>query len=330
MNDEIMVSVCCLVYNHEKYLRQCLDGFMMQKTNFKFEVLIHDDASTDGSPDIIREYEKKYPDIIKPIFQKENQHSKGVRISWIYQYPRAKGKYIALCEGDDFWIDENKLQVQYDALEKNKNCVFCTSKVQIISESGEEINQVYPNENYTSSLINGQDIISTLISDNLYPFQTSSYFFISTVISDLFFQMPEYYKKFKVGDTPLMLLYATKGSFYYIDKIMSCYRRNSDYSFSKKYDSNTSYKISVICAKIDALKEYDRFTDNKYTDAIQLRCLCEEYRCLNLKKDYKAMLDRKYRICAKKQPFKERVYIRFFALFPRFESIYQRIRGKNK
>ena len=72
-NNNIMVSVCCLVYNHEKYLRKCLDGFVMQRTNFKFEVLIHDDASTDHSADIIREYEKKYSDIIKPIYQKENQ-----------------------------------------------------------------------------------------------------------------------------------------------------------------------------------------------------------------------------------------------------------------
>ena len=80
MNDIIMVSISCLVYNHEKYLRQCLDGFVNQKTTFKFEVLIHDDASTDGSANIIREYEKNYPEIIKPIYQKENQYSKGVNI----------------------------------------------------------------------------------------------------------------------------------------------------------------------------------------------------------------------------------------------------------
>lgn len=114
---EVVVSICCITYNHEPYIRQCLDGFMMQKTTFPFEVLIHDDASTDGTADIIREYEIKYPDIVKPIYQKENQYSKGIAISRTYNYPRAKGKYIALCEGDDYWIDPLKLQKQVDFLE---------------------------------------------------------------------------------------------------------------------------------------------------------------------------------------------------------------------
>jgi len=91
----------------------------MQKTNFPVEILIHDDASTDGTADIIREYEAQYPDIIKPIYQTENQYSKGIKISQVYQFPRAKGKYIALCEGDDYWIDPYKLQKQVDFLEAN-------------------------------------------------------------------------------------------------------------------------------------------------------------------------------------------------------------------
>ena len=116
---DILVTVVSLAYNHEPYIRQCLEGFVMQKTNFAFEVLIHDDASTDGTADIIREYELKYPDIIKPIYQKENQYSKGVFIEKTFLYPNAKGKYIAECEGDDYWIDPYKLQKQVDFLEAN-------------------------------------------------------------------------------------------------------------------------------------------------------------------------------------------------------------------
>lgn len=97
-----LVSICTLVYNHEPYLRECFEGFVMQKTNFAFEVLVHDDASTDNSAAIIREYTAKYPNIFKPIYQTENQYSKGVKVSATYQYPRAKGKYIAICEGDDY------------------------------------------------------------------------------------------------------------------------------------------------------------------------------------------------------------------------------------
>ena len=116
---EPLVSICCLSYNHEPYIRDAIEGFLMQKTDFPFEILIHDDASTDGTADIIREYEAKYPDIIKPIYQTENQYSKGIKVSQVYQFPRAKGKYIALCEGDDYWTDPYKLQKQVDFLEAN-------------------------------------------------------------------------------------------------------------------------------------------------------------------------------------------------------------------
>ena len=98
----------------------------MQKTKFPFEVLIHDDASTDGTQDIIREYEAKYPDIIKPIYQKENQYSKGVRVSLVYNYSRVRGKYVALCEGDDYWTDPYKLQKQVDFLEAHPDYVMCS------------------------------------------------------------------------------------------------------------------------------------------------------------------------------------------------------------
>lgn len=110
---EPLVSICCITYNHAPYIRQCLEGFLIQKTTFPFEILIHDDASTDGTADIIREYEARYPHLIKPIYQVENQYSKGTKISSTYNYPRAKGKYIALCEGDDYWTDPLKLQNKF-------------------------------------------------------------------------------------------------------------------------------------------------------------------------------------------------------------------------
>ena len=124
--NDIVVTILTLAYNHEPYIRQCLDGIVMQQTNFKFELLIHDDASTDGTANIIREYESKYPEIIKPIYQKENQYSQKVPIGVTYLYPRAKGKYIALCEGDDYWTDPLKLQKQVDFLEANPDFVMCS------------------------------------------------------------------------------------------------------------------------------------------------------------------------------------------------------------
>ena len=114
-----LVTIRCLVYNHEPYLRQCLEGFVMQKTNFYFEAIVHDDASTDGSAEIISEYADKYPDIIKPIFEKENLFSKKDGSLSRVMNEHTHGKYIANCEGDDYWTDPLKLQKQVDILEQN-------------------------------------------------------------------------------------------------------------------------------------------------------------------------------------------------------------------
>lgn len=136
---DIMVSICCLVYNHEPYLRQCFEGFVMQKTTFPIEILVHDDASTDYSADIIREYTEKYPHLFKPIYQTENQYSKGVKITMTYQIPRAKGKYIAMCEGDDYWTDPMKLQKQVEFLEGHEEYVLSFHDVKTIDTEGNTI-----------------------------------------------------------------------------------------------------------------------------------------------------------------------------------------------
>lgn len=126
-----LVSISCLTYNHAPYLRQCLDGFVMQITSFPIEILIYDDASGDGTQNIIEEYQKKYPDIIKPIYQTENQYSKGVKVGFVYNYSRAKGEYIAFCEGDDYWTDPYKLQKQIDFLECYSDYVICSHRYRI-------------------------------------------------------------------------------------------------------------------------------------------------------------------------------------------------------
>lgn len=120
-----LVSIRCATYNHAPYIRQCLDGFVMQKTDFCFEAIVHDDASTDGTADIIREYAAKYPDIIKPIYETENQYSKHDGSLARIMNAHMHGKYIAFCEGDDYWTDPLKLQKQVDLLEKNAECSMC-------------------------------------------------------------------------------------------------------------------------------------------------------------------------------------------------------------
>ena len=141
MEQKVLVSIRCLVYNHAPYLRQCLDGFVMQKTNFAFEAIVHDDASTDESAAIIREYAAQYPHIIKPIYESENQYSKRdgsiSRIMDAAVHPDAK--YIAMCEGDDYWIDPLKLQKQVDFLETHPEYGMCYTNFNVLEQKSGRI-----------------------------------------------------------------------------------------------------------------------------------------------------------------------------------------------
>lgn len=132
--DNPILSIDSITYNHEKYIAKAIEGFLMQETDFPFEILINEDCSTDNTASIIKEFEKNYPNIIKPIYQKENQYSKGVEQD--FNFPRAKGKYIALCEGDDYWTDPLKLQKQVDFLEKNDEYILSYHKTRKVNEEG--------------------------------------------------------------------------------------------------------------------------------------------------------------------------------------------------
>lgn len=136
-NTHPLVAIKCLVYNHDPYLRDCLNGFVMQQTDFPFVAIVHDDASTDKSADIIREYAAKYPDIIKPICETENQYSKsdGSLGRVMNTAIDATGaKYVAVCEGDDYWTDPRKLQKQVDFLETHPDYGFVGTRYQIVKD----------------------------------------------------------------------------------------------------------------------------------------------------------------------------------------------------
>ena len=115
-----LVSVICDVYNHELYIKDCLEGFINQRTDFNYVVLVHDDASTDNTPLVLANYVKQYPNLFSPVFQNENKYSKGISIWKTFQFPRVKTKYVAFCEGDDYWSDSSKLQKQVQSIEKRE------------------------------------------------------------------------------------------------------------------------------------------------------------------------------------------------------------------
>lgn len=160
-NTTPVVSICCITYNHVHFIRQAIESFLMQETSFPVEILIHDDASTDGTAEIIREYEKKHPDLIFPIYQTENQYSKGIKISFTYQFPRARGKYIALCEGDDHWTDPLKLQKQVEFLENDPEFVVCYHDAIMVDQGGNFISPSKMPDEYKRDLTSHELMIGT-------------------------------------------------------------------------------------------------------------------------------------------------------------------------
>lgn len=134
-----MVSVCIPTYNQERYIRQCLEGVMMQQTNFSFDVVIGEDCSTDNTRSIIKEFEKRYPGVIKPIYHERNVGAQ--RNAYEYCWPKLTGKYIAVCEGDDYWTDPCKLQKQVDFLEQHSDFVLCFHEVRTVDENNNILRQ---------------------------------------------------------------------------------------------------------------------------------------------------------------------------------------------
>ena len=255
MNNKIMVSVICNVFNHEKYVREALEGFVMQKTGFSYEVLVHDDASTDGSAAIIREYEKKYPTIIKPIYQRINQYSK-CNITLKYQFPRVKGKYIAFCEGDDFWNDPYKLQKQVDEMEKHPEIDECAHSAYVLRES-KIVNKTAPSDIRTVF-----DTNSVILGDGGF-FATSSLFFRTS----MFEKIAEFYRFYGL-DYTLQIWGSLRGGVLFLPDYMSTYRTAVKNSWTDRMKKNKNKKIEHLEKMVQTMKLVDTCTNGMYHAAI--------------------------------------------------------------
>lgn len=210
----IMVSIRCTVYNHAKYLRQCLDGIISQKTDFRFEAIVHDDASTDGSREIIQEYANNYPDIIKPIFQKENQYSKDISIVRKAVTNQCRGKYIAWCEGDDYWIDPYKLQKQVDILESNSSIGLVYGKAKQFIENKSK----FKKNAFGAYASSAKDLIlSNTISTPTVAVRADIY---QQYLSENDIQN----QKWLMGDYPLWIYIAIYSDLYFINEELAVYR----------------------------------------------------------------------------------------------------------
>lgn len=244
--DTPVISIVCDVYNHAAFLRQCLDGLMMQQTSFSFEVLIHDDASTDESQEIIKEYASKHPSIIKPIYQTENKYSKGISIWRNYQFPRAQGKYIAICEGDDYWSDPLKLEKQISFLEMHANYTLSYTKSKVFNHSLQKF------ENY----ILGKEKTSyfDLLKSNEIPALSAC---IKTSIAKEYIDKILNNKYWTIGDYPLWLYAASKGKIHFLNEECCVYRvLQSSLSHHNSYQEALNFNKQLLDIKNTILRHH--------------------------------------------------------------------------
>lgn len=243
------------------YIAQSLDGMLMQKTDFPFEIIVHDDASTDGSTEILREYAEKYPDIIVPIFQTENQHSKKVKITKTYIIPKIRGKYTAMCEGDDYWTDPQKLQKQYDFMEANPDYTLCAAKIRQVNCSDPTVPDIFLAPIDHTGEITMDEII---LQKDKQVFGHCSLFCRSEYLSSRPSSFPP------GGDRMLVFWMGINGRVWFINDEVGVYRRARPGSWSERYwENGKKRKIALFMNYISSYMKFDLFTERKYNRSVQ-------------------------------------------------------------
>jgi len=251
---EPLVSILIFSYNFEKYIQQAIESCLMQETNFPYEIIIHDDASTDKSALIIREFADRYPDVIVPILQKENQYSKGVMIEQTLLIPKARGKYIALCEGDDYWTDPTKLSKQIDYLENHPEYSGSAHQSLVTTNEGQRLFK----KNVKSDIY-FNDLLGSRI------FHTASFVFRS----DLYRKYPPTPVVLS-GDRLLFLIIAACGPIYFINDVMCVYRKHENgMSSTVTYDMLTRDFNAVDYLQ----KNIEHFPKYRYLSFIHNTCM---------------------------------------------------------
>ncbi len=253
------VSIICATYNQEKYVRKAIDGFLMQKGDIEYEILIHDDASTDKTADILKMYKERYPDKITLILQKENQYSKGVNIYKTYVYPLVKGKYIAFCEGDDFWIYDHKLQKQYQLMEANQDISVCYHNT-LIYQKKEDLLRLNINE-HPSGYIEDRDVIN--VTKGWYP--TASIL----CRADYLKSQPDFC--ISTGDEVLRTYMACRGNLYYMNRAWSVYREFSDGGWNTKYYHDIELARKHFKNLVEYFKEFNQYSNRRFEKYIKKR-----------------------------------------------------------
>lgn len=307
--EQILVSICCITYNQASYIRDTLEGFVGQETDFAWEVLIHDDASTDGTAKIIREYAEAYPDRIFPILQTENQYSKGLtNISGTFNFPRARGRYIAMCEGDDYWTDPHKLQRQVDYMEEHPDCSLC------FHSAGVEVQGRAVTERQMRPYRGDRKVTPEEIIDKTSGYPTASLMFRTDMVKLL----PDFYVLAPIADIPLQLMAAARGWAYYMDSPMCVYRLGGAASWTTlmKQGNYEEKQKDYACAMEEMYRGFDRESGGRFHDTVEHAIRRLVFLTQVNTKQYDVVLDRRNREFYRELNGRTRFFIRFETMMP--------------
>ena len=293
--ENTMVSIWCLTYNHEKYIRDALEGFLKQKTDFKFEVFVYDDASTDGTASILYEYKNRYPNIFTIYVSEHNRWKDPNRKEFLHRLKldNLNSKYIACCEGDDYWTDENKLQTQVEYMETHPKCSMYIHNCLWLDCTDNSTRRGNPFD-----IVGEMDVSTEMLIEqkNGHPPMASFLFRKKLLLEDFFFFNSS------AGDYPLLLCAASNGRVHYNNRAMSVYRWKSAGSYTDLMGGDDCLQFVFCIGLIDFLVKYNSYTDRKYEGTIlkkvtgfvsSLLCVCMK-NGRKVEEQYKKCLEQKH------------------------------------
>lgn len=316
----IKVSVICITYNQAEYIKDAINSFLMQKTNFDYEIIVHDDVSTDQTIQIVKQYESKYPEKIRAIFEEENQYSKGVNIS-DELFKIAKGKYLAFCEGDDFWTDQYKLQKQFDYMEQHDDCMAYVHNGWKIEKNKSFVYNSKP----LSAEAKKYGIEDAIRGLGIQTY-TNSFFMRAKV----FEKRPDFLQYAPTRDYVMLIECAMYGYIYYSPEKMSAQRVKANSSLSQMWEKNPSLWKAYIDKQMILLDKINEETDYKYARVIEMEKTNQMFSNILERKDNIALEQEPYRTLLRNMSLKRKLQYYSPALFRILSKISRIVRNEKR
>lgn len=323
INKNIMVSIICITYEQVNYIRDAIESFLNQKTNFAYEILIYDDASTDGTAEVVKEYAKRYPEKIVPILQTENQYSKGIKITKTFVFPMVRGKYVAFCEGDDFWTDENKLQKQFDYMEKNPNCQICLHHGYSIS-ADKKISYRFEPLSEMPCVFGMKEAIQGLGIKTL----TNSFFYRAEMTKKPY---PPFMEIAPTGDYGTVIQAVMEGGYiYYMPEKMSAHRCCAKNSLTERWAKNPKFWERYIQKQMVMLDQLDQDTGYRYSDIIKEEKIKQTFDNNYILRDKMSMKVEPYKTMFRKLSLRKKLQFYCPSIYKFLQKFYHIFRRESK